>query len=52
MQVYVTLFMLALVPTQTIKMFNTSPLFFFVANGLIKEVLLCIKLGCDISAKG
>ena len=50
---FITLFQVLLVPTKVISLgLGTSPFLHFVGLGRIKEVMVCVKLGCDLTARG
>ena len=45
---WVVLFQLILAPTDAMATLDT-PFHFFVDNGMIREVMVCIKQGCDLT---
>ena len=49
---YITLFQVLLVPTREVTGLGTSPFFYFVGQGMLREVMICIKVGCDIRVTG
>ena len=48
---WLPLFQLLIVPTNNLEPLGTSPFFDFIERGLIKEVMIVIKLGCDLTTQ-
>ena len=49
---YITLYQIMLVPTRDVAGMGTSPFFYFIGQGMIREVMVCIKVGCEVTDQG